>query len=166
MIVESGAVPKSHRPAPQGHAAKSRRSTRARVCVCACVKERGQVGRMTCSLPNRGFNFATPVLCVSIRLSVSLSHTPPLLPLQSNSRLMLMEKEYGQKLTKSTQVIIFFTPTLLYPISFPSFFLVNKLKFWGKFSIPHTHPCSYNLASTVIYIIHSPASKHSNPNLT
>lgn len=31
MIVESGAVPKSHRPAPRGHAAKSRRSTL--VCV-------------------------------------------------------------------------------------------------------------------------------------
>lgn len=50
-------------------------------------------------------------LCLSIRLSAYLFLTlPSPFLLQTNSRLKQIEKEYGQKLAKSAQVISFLPP--------------------------------------------------------
>lgn len=82
---------------------------KAEVNTSVCEWEGERVRVRWRALPDRRFNFSTPFLCVSICLSAYLSLTlPALFLLQSNCRLKQIEKEYSQKLAKSTQVIIFF----------------------------------------------------------
>lgn len=142
---------RGHRPAPWGHAAKWQRST----WVCLCVCEHGQIGWVTCALPDRRFNFTTTSLFVSLYPSVciSLSHTPLSLFVADQQQVEADWEGVQSEARKVCPGKHFF---LFYPISHPFHFIflffpwtawkirqMYRWEGWRKHTWKHTHVHTY-----------------------
>lgn len=74
MNVGTGATPRGHRPAPQGHAAKRQGSTW--VCVCVCVSMGRLGGQCVYFLTEDSISQLCLFVSLYPSVCISLSHTP------------------------------------------------------------------------------------------